>query len=387
MVHKLGNTSNKRAGVQNGPSARKFAKISNEALRNSTEGMIRRRVLAQKTRLARSQQRLKAGDAEEAAKFHLDGCRSYEEAASGGDEVAAGLRLGHLKKLFALAKGAPAAGAVAAAALSTDTAAAAALEADLVMELLDGGDVPEAHRALDACAPRAGAPPGGRRATPLLFSRALADFVDWRGSDDEKKKEESDASAALRAKAEASLDRALAANPYVGVMLANLAIFVREIDPDVAAEAKHARALVPSEDGPAAAAAASPSSLSVASGPGKKCKAAVEPDDDEDDDKPHGRFEGSVEEALAYASGSGGCWMDFIGAGVEAWVAGRLELLGEGVEGGGEGGVRWPPRRCSREGQRFVDLFVAAAEVAEAEEDEEEDEEEDVEEEDDDEEK
>jgi len=72
-----------------GPSAKKFAKRANEASRSSQEGLLRRRVLTQKTRISRALQRASSVSAQLAA--HIDGANTYEEAAP-EDDMAESLR-------------------------------------------------------------------------------------------------------------------------------------------------------------------------------------------------------------------------------------------------------------------------------------------------------
>ena len=70
----------------------------------------------------------------------------------------------------------------------------------------------------------------GETSTPFAFSRALIEFVAWRGEDEPEE-------GADEATAGAALDLALKANPYVGIFLANMSVFVRELDPAKSAEA------------------------------------------------------------------------------------------------------------------------------------------------------
>jgi hypothetical protein len=291
---------------------------------------------------------------------------------------------------------------------------------DLVLSLLDQGEAGEAEVVLDdlgvtASNIAAGTPwweHNPRHRTPLAFSRALVDFVAWRdeskgeesgdgGDDDEEaapslvpagdkeaakddeEEEEEEEKSEPELAASRSLDSALQANPYVGVFLANLAVFVREIDPAVAAEASAVALKGGDLSKP-------PKGRKKGEARDKKKKKGASSSADDDEEEPtegtavaSGPFEGSVEEALSYAASAAGCWMDFIGQGVEDWVAERLSMLEEGgsdsEEGGsggggggdggsGSGGVVWPPRRCSHpEGLKLQALFVRAADLAEAE--------------------
>ena len=85
---------------------------------------------------------------------------------------------------------------------------------------------------------------------------------------------------------------------------------------------------------------------------------AAADDDDEMTSPARGAFEGSVEEALAYASLAAGCWMDFLPSGVDRWVARRLESAE----------LEWPPRRCASN-DAFQRAFVKAAEAADVDDD------------------
>jgi hypothetical protein len=382
-------------------------------------------VQTQRTRLQRALEKAK-DDPEQQAKAHVDGVCSHAAAAASGDELAAKCRLEHLTKLHALVSfGSSTSGsstsssrkaAVPNFAFSDATVAAvAALRPALVLALLDEGALTDAVEALDRWTPRddddaAVSLRGSRAATPLLFSRALCDFVAWRGapgndappengaaaddSDDVKTKEAAEATP-LEQAANASLDAALAANVYVGVLLANLAIFVREIDPAIAAEAANAVPVVSDAEAAAAAAAlaascangeaASMAAAAVGSSSSSSSQAAPSgPPSGAGSARERGGFAGSVEEALAYAAAAGGCWMDLLDKGCEEWAASRLAAFAYGgsddeeddeeeeeEEGedkaSGMGRVEWPPRRCSKAGARFVQLFVAAAEAAEAE--------------------
>ena len=68
---------------------------------------------------------------------------------------------------------------------------------------------------------------------------------------------------------------------------------------------------------------------------------------------------------MAYMSVAAGCWMDFLEAGIDGWVADGLERFRDGDEE--SGGVLWPPRRCSTSGARFQQIFMNAAKAAEEE--------------------
>ena len=182
----------------------------------------------------------------------------------------------------------------------------------------------------------------------------------------------------------------MAANPYTGVFLSNLAVFIREIDPELAAEAE---GVVRAEQREAAAAAAegktggggapgAPGGVGAAANAGKGGGGSS------GGGVVGGGFEGSVEETLSYCAAAAGTWMDFLDRGVDDWVASRLAELGASDSGGGEGGeeregeegkgeneegpgsIEWPPRRCCQTSSRFLEAFVRAAEIAEAEDDE-----------------
>ena len=413
----------KRANNNPSGKGKKFAKQSADARGNSAEELVRRRVQTQRTRLQRALDKAK-DDPELQAQVHIDGVSSHAAAAANGDELAIKCRLEHLNKLHKLvsfpsdttsSSSSSSSSAATTATFSEKTiTSTAALRPALVLALLDEGALADATEALDQWVPRdasnAASFATGRAATPLLFSRALCDFVAWRGAPGEDAPPEDspentgdkeDDMSPLEQAANLSFDRALEANVYVGVMLANLSIFLREIDPAIAAEAANVTPVVPDDDATPSEAASSSGSSSSSSGSNKSestggTAGSAKPSSD-GSDTARGKFAGSVEEALAYAAGAGGCWMDLLEKGCEEWATSRVanfafrrdgneeESNGVKVEGGGEGRgsisndeaemgcVEWPPRRCSKAGARFVQLFVAAAETAEAEASEDED--------------
>jgi len=401
----------------NNPSGKgkKFAKQSADARGSSAEELLRRRVQTQRTRLQRALDKAK-DDLELQAKLHIDGATSHADAAANGDELAIKCRLEHLNKLHKLVSFAPSGASSsssekgnAAAAKTTNFSEAtitstANLQPALVLALLDEGALADATEALDQWVPRDGSNAAtfstSRAATPLLFSRALCDFVAWRGApgEDAPPEDRTDSTGAnegsetspLEEAANLSFDRALEANVYVGVLLANLSIFLREIDPAVAAEAANVTPVVPDDDVitfDAGSSATSGSSSKSSNSKSTGDKANSSKSSNEGSDAARGKFAGSVEEALAYAAGAGSCWMDLLEKGCEEWASSRLANFAfegdadadddDDDDDGNEEGraskeaemgcVEWPPRRCSKAGARFVQLFVAAAETAEEE--------------------
>ncbi|KAJ1627076.1 hypothetical protein T492DRAFT_1027535 [Pavlovales sp. CCMP2436] len=327
----------------------KFAATVETSSERSATASVRRRVEAQRTRLARAGQRAK-GDVAATLTVALDGAGALAEHAIGGDELAAKLRLAHLRDVHAaLVEG----GASAVA----QREACVALHAPLVLALLDDGNCAEARTVLEA---HPGLALPARHRTIVAFSRALVEFVERHteaGSDDEaeareegEEKEGGKGGAAeelgTAGPAEHALDEALACNPYVGVFLAHLDVYSSLIDPNLAEAALGAVAV---------------DEVNGGGGKGGKAKVArVDDAEDGESSEPHGAYEGSVEEALAYVANGLGPWLDFLEEGVERWVASRLEVRGE---------VEWPPRRCSASGARFQLAFVqAAAAAAEADE-------------------
>lgn len=188
----------------------------------------------------------------------------------------------------------------------------------------------------------------GHAKTPILFSQALIAFVNWKGGNEPIGGDDS----TCESVANAALDKAFSANPYVGVFLSYLPIFVEEIDPSSAAEASKVTPMIHTLS-------KSTSSVGSIEKETKKKKKDVDSGAAEET-QPSGLFEGSVEEALSYASVAAGCWMDFIEQGIDIWVKERFC----GGPNGNE--MEWPPRFCSKEGRRFLSMFVRATEIAEA---------------------
>jgi hypothetical protein len=278
----------------------KFAAHVDASSQRSGAAAVRRRVEAQRTRLARAVQRAADLPAAKLA-VHLDGASALAEPALAGDELAATLRLAHLRAVHRALLDSTV-GDVANRLDDARRDAALALHAPLVLALLDEGDAAEARLVLEALERTALAVSlPTRDRTTLAYSRALVEYVDRLDADAE-------GTAGMRA-----LDAALAANPYVGRFLAHLDIYARVDLGDISR------------------AATAPSAF--------------------------GAYEGSVEEACAYVEAGVSPWLDFLDERVDTWVAAGLARRGGAVEA-------WPPRCCSAGGARFQAAFVEAAELA-----------------------
>ena len=186
----------------------------------------------------------------------------------------------------------------------------------------------------------------------------------YAAEDDDDFDEASDSSGSAPSQA---LEEALALNPYVALFLARLDVFADAIDPALAAAAGAQTALLDSssaegaddaDDDDADDAAADDDADAADDDAADDDADAAADDDDEMTSPARGAFEGSVEEALAYASLAAGCWMDFLPSGVDRWVARRLESAE----------LEWPPRRCASN-DAFQRAFVKAAEAADVDDD------------------
>lgn len=369
----------------------KFAAAVDSSMRQSGAAQVRRRVEAQRTRLARAAQRAHGAPAAQLA-VHIDGAEALAEHALRGDELATSLRLAHLRAVHAALVRS---GADGAAMPSAQRDTALALQAPFVLALLDEGDAAEARCALDAL-DRAGLPLPTRDQTALAYSRALVEFVDGTTSDAPAEQDgversgpedvpmgESAGRDGMRVRTAASAaataagaavraaDAALAANPYVGVFLSHLDLFARLIDPETAAAALGAVPVEARAGRAAGAQRASDAPRDVRAGGGgtgggsgaaetggEGCKGAAEGRQGGEgvESEAHGPLEGSVEEALSYVAVGISPWLDFIGCGVEQLFRERLDAQCAGME--------WPPRRCSAGGARFQAAFVHAAALA-----------------------
>ena len=181
------------------------------------------------------------------------------------------------------------------------------LRGEYVLALLDEGEAAQARKVLEAM------PEDSQKRAVFAWSIALVEFVAWKG--DEEGASEQLCSDKVR--------QALAANVYIGIFLADLDCYTREIDPTGAP------------------------SIS-------------------------GRTAGSVEEALAYTSIAAGCWMDFNGDGAVSMLVGAaLEEM--------DAEIAWPPVSEGKS-ERYLRQFMDATAIAEKEADEAEEEERDGEE-------